>query len=42
MVKVALIGTGGMDQASFKRGAEIQKALDACFVSDAEDQTVAL
>jgi len=42
MIKIALIGTGGMNQARFKRSAEIQKALDACFVSDAEDRTVAL
>ncbi|MCC5844180.1 MAG: Gfo/Idh/MocA family oxidoreductase [Verrucomicrobia bacterium] len=36
------IRTGDVDQAGFKRGAEIQKALDACFVSDAEDRTIQL
>lgn len=39
---VKSIRTGEVDQAGFARGAEIQKALDACFVSDAEDRTVRL
>ncbi|MCC5848861.1 MAG: Gfo/Idh/MocA family oxidoreductase [Verrucomicrobia bacterium] len=30
------------DQPDFARGAEIQKALDACYLSDAEDRTVKL
>lgn len=33
---------GENDQPDFARGAEIQKALDACFVSNAEDRTVRL
>lgn len=36
------IRSGEVDQAGFARGADIQKALDACFVSDAEDRTVFL
>ncbi len=39
---VESIRTGVQDQPDFARGAEIQKALDACFVSDAEDRTVRL
>ncbi len=34
------IQTGANDQPDFSRGARIQKALDCCFVSDAEDRTV--
>lgn len=34
------IRTGRQDQPDFARGAEIQKVLDACFVSDAESRPV--
>ena len=34
------IRTGVNDQPDFARGAEIQKALDACFLSHTEDRTV--
>ncbi len=34
--------SGVNDAADFARGAEIQKALDACYVSDAEDRSVTL
>jgi predicted dehydrogenase len=34
------IRTGKQDQPDFARGAEIQKVLDACFVSDAESRPV--
>lgn len=39
---VRSIRSGKNDQPDFARGAEIQKALDACFVSDAEDRTIRL
>jgi predicted dehydrogenase len=34
--------TGKQDQPDFSRGAEIQKIIDACYVSDAEDKTIKL
>lgn len=37
---VKAIRTGKQDQPDFTRGAEIQKVLDACFVSDAEKRPV--
>ncbi len=39
---VRAIRTGRQDQPDFARGAEIQKVLDACFVSDAEKRLVSL
>lgn len=39
---VKSIKTGENDIPDFARGAEIQKALDACFESDTNDQTVKL
>lgn len=36
------IQTGNQDQPDFSRGAEIQKVLDACFVSDAENRPIRL
>jgi predicted dehydrogenase len=37
---VRSILTGKQDQPDFARGAEIQKTLDACFKSDAEQRPV--
>ncbi len=37
---IKAIRTGKQDQPDFNRGAEIQKVLDACFVSDAEKRPV--
>lgn len=37
---IKAIRTGRQDQPDFARGAEIQKVLDACFVSDAEKRPV--
>jgi len=39
---ITSIHTGQNDQPDFGRGAELQKALDACFVSDEKDRTISL
>lgn len=39
---VRAVESGEGSQPDFARGAEIQKALDACFISDAEDRTLKL
>lgn len=37
---IKAINGGEVEAPDFERGAEIQKALDACFQSDAEDRTI--
>lgn len=37
---IKAVRTGKQDQPDFARGAEVQKVLDACFVSDAEGRPV--
>ena len=36
------IKTGKNDQPDFKRGADIQKILDSCFISSEQDQWIDL
>ena len=39
---ITSIRTGKNDQPDFARGAAVQKVLDACFLSDAQDRIVAV